>query len=139
MSLSARISVITIVLALAGCASSPEPAQEPEPEVDEAQTLSSLPWPTETLRYTCEEGTELQVAYSEPAEGDGLAALLYDDTLHLLRPRPAAAGSRYVSVAEQGGLRWHIQGREGVLQRLAPDHTAEVETLLTDCVGRPGP
>lgn len=93
----------------------------------------------ETLRYSCDGDVEIQVAYYQPEEGDGLAALLYDDTLHLLRPWPAASGSRYVSFDEQVGLRWHIKGREGMLQRLAPDHTAEVETLLSDCVGRPGP
>jgi membrane-bound inhibitor of C-type lysozyme len=93
----------------------------------------------ETLRYTCADGVELQVAYYQPAEGDDLAAMLYDGTLHLLRPWPAASGSRYISFDEQVGLRWHIKGREGILQRLAPDHTAEVEVLLDNCIGRPGP
>ncbi|SET59135.1 MliC family protein [Marinobacter segnicrescens] len=132
-----RHSIFLTSLILAGCASSTAP--EPPANAQSTTDSRALPWPMETLRYTCEDGVELQVAYYQPAEGDDLAAMLHDGTLHLLRPWPAASGSRYISFDEQVGLRWHIKGREGILQRLAPDHTAEVETLLDNCIGRPGP
>lgn len=139
MSPSPRLCGIALAMILSGCASSPDPDPQANGEAEDLQTTSSRLWPMDTLRYTCEGGVEIQVAYYQPAEGDGLAALLYQDTLHLLRPWRSGSGSRYVSFDEQVGLRWHTRGREGTLQRLAPDHTAEVETLLSDCVGRPGP
>lgn len=90
-------------------------------------------WPRETVEYRCEGGAQLQVAYLNLENGRSFAALYHDGRLSLMRPWPAASGTRYVSMDEQVGLRWHTKGEVGMLSFLAADHTAEEITLLSEC------
>ena len=123
-----RWLAVPLTLALAGCALWPG-AQAPV----ETAKPAPLPAAQETQAYLCEGGETIQVAYQSRGEGFGLVAIVYQDQLSLMRPWPAASGARYISLDEQLGLRWHIQGDEGLLAHLPPDHTASEQMLLRGC------
>lgn len=88
---------------------------------------------SETVRYRCEGGTEIEVAYLEFGHGDSFAALHHQGRTALLKSSPAASGVRYIALDEQHSLRWNTKGDEGFLSFLAADHTAQERVLLANC------
>lgn len=131
----AIFSVLIPLLFLTACAL-PQAARESTPSNGAAvsrQASEQPAWPHETVKYRCEDGTELQAAYLNLDSGESFVALYYDGRLSLMRQWRAASGARYISMDEQVGLRWHTKHDWGVLSFLAADHTAEEITLHTDC------
>ncbi len=92
---------------------------------------------SETVRFRCEGGAELEVAYLNLSEGDAFAALHFGGRTVLLQNRPAGSGARYIALDEQHSLRWHTKGSEGFLTFLAADHTAREQPLLNGCRALP--
>ena len=126
-----RLATLPWVLTsvLTGCAL-PPPA--PAPGAVQATLFSS-----QTVRYRCAGGTEIEVAYLNLNNGGSFAALHHGGRTALLQSRPAASGVRYIALDEQHSLRWHTQGMDGTLRFLAADHTAREQTLLADCKAQP--
>jgi len=94
---------------------------------------------SQTVRFRCAGGTELEVAYLNLPESLAFAALHHDGHTALLQNRPTASGARYVALDEQHSLRWHTKGSEGFLAFMAADHTAQEQVLLSDCRALPTP
>ena len=94
---------------------------------------------SQTVRFRCAGGTELEVAYLNLPESLAFAALHHDGHTALLQNRPTASGARYVALDEQHSLRWHTKGSEGFLAFMAADHTAKEQVLLSDCHALPTP
>lgn len=94
---------------------------------------------SQTVRFRCAGGTELEVAYLNLPESLAFAALHHDGHTALLQNRPTASGARYVALDEQHSLRWHTKGSEGFLAFMAADHTAKEQVLLSDCRALPTP
>ena len=89
------------------------------------------------MRYRCDGGTEIEVAYLNLNNGGSFAALHHNGRTALLQNRPAASGARYIALDEQHSLRWNTKGEEGFLSFLAADHTAQERTLLANCRSLP--
>ena len=94
---------------------------------------------SQTVRFRCAGGTELEVAYLNLPDSLAFAALHHDGHTALLQNRPTASGARYVALDEQHSLRWHTKGSEGFLAFMAADHTAKEQVLLSDCHALPTP
>ena len=94
---------------------------------------------SQTVRFRCAGGTELEVAYLNLPDSLAFAALHHDGHTALLQNRPTASGARYVALDEQHSLRWHTKGSEGFLAFMAADHTAKEQVLLSDCRALPTP
>ena len=126
-----RLATLPWVLTsvLTGCAL-PPPA--PAPGVVQASLFSS-----QTVRYRCAGGAEIEVAYLNLNNGASFAALHHGGRTALLQNRPTASGARYIALDEQHSLRWHTKGTEGTLSFMAADHTAKEQTLLTNCRALP--
>jgi len=129
-----RLCLATVSLAAAvvavGCAAPPPTAA---PGVTQATLFSS-----QSVRYRCDGGTEIEVAYLNLNNGGSFAALHHAGRTALLQNRPSASGARYIALDEQHSLRWHTQGMEGTLRFMAADHTAKEQTLLSNCKALPG-
>lgn len=91
------------------------------------------PLPATSAAYLCAGGAVLRVAYINPSQRESFAVVDWAGRLIPMRQLPAGSGARYVAFDEQDGHRWHSKGEEGFLARLAPDHTATEEMVLTDC------
>jgi len=89
------------------------------------------------VRYLCAAGVVLEVSYLQAPTGESFASFPYQGHTAVLESRPSASGVRYVDQNEQQGLRWNTKGEEGFLSRLAPDHTATEQTLLSGCRATP--
>ena len=103
-----------------------------------AKTTPSAPvqgpgYTSETVRYRCEGGAEIEIAYLELGHGVSFAALHHQGHTALLKSQPSASGVRYIALDEQHSLRWNTKGDEGFLSFLAADHTAQERTLLANC------
>ncbi|MBA4266941.1 MAG: hypothetical protein C0453_17840 [Comamonadaceae bacterium] len=94
---------------------------------------------SQTVRFRCTGGTELDVVYLNLPDNLAFAALHHDGRTALLQNRPTASGARYVALDEQHSLRWHTKGSEGLLAFMAADHTAKEKVLLSDCRALPTP
>ena len=121
---------LLLVAALAGCA---VPARPPENPTATAAPVVGPDFSSQSVRYRCAGGAELEVAYLNLPDGLAFAALHHNGRTALLQNRPTASGARYVALDEQLGLRWHTKGSEGFLASLAADHTAKEQVLLKDC------
>ncbi|MDP2986203.1 MAG: hypothetical protein Q8M80_13645, partial [Hydrogenophaga sp.] len=55
----------------------------------------------------------------------------------MLQGRRATTGVRFIALDEQNSLRWYTQGMKGELSFLAADHTAQEQTLLSNCFAQP--
>ncbi len=88
---------------------------------------------SETVRYRCDGGGAIDVAYLEFGHGESFAALHHDGRTALLKARTSASGVRYIALDEQHSLRWFTKGDEGFLSFLAADHTAHERVLLANC------
>jgi membrane-bound inhibitor of C-type lysozyme len=125
---------LLLVVALAGCAA---PARPPANPTATAAPVVGPDFSSQSERYRCAGGTELEVAYLNLPDGLAFAALHHNGRTTLLQNRPAASGARYVALDEQLGLRWHTKGSEGFLAFLAADHTAREQVLLGGCRALP--
>ncbi len=120
--------------ALAGCAAFPFPRADPSPAgAPPDRTIIADSFSSQTVRYRCQGGTELEVVYLNLNNDTALAALHFDGRTALLQNRPTASGAHYIALDEQHSLRWRTRGSEGQLSFLAADHTARERTLLADC------
>ena len=128
-----RLPIATVPLILsslaAGCAM---PPAAPAPGAVQATLFSS-----QSVRYRCDGGTEIEVAYLNLNNGGSFAALHHGGRTALLQSRPTGSGARYIALDEQHSLRWHTQGMGGSLRFLAADHTAQEQTLLANCQALP--
>lgn len=88
---------------------------------------------SETVRYRCDGGAAIDIAYLEFGHGESFAALHHDGRTALLKARTSASGVRYIALDEQHSLRWFTKGDEGFLSFLAADHTAKERVLLANC------
>jgi len=120
---------LVLSAALGACAAAP--GTDPM----DAQTTppADASFSSETVRYRCAGGAELEVVYLNLKDGGAFAALHHGGRTALLHNRPAASGARYIALDEQHSLRWHTKGNEGQLSFLAADHTAHEQPLLSAC------
>lgn len=127
-----RPIAITTPLATALLATGCALHQHPAPPASQG-AIQGPGYSSETVRYRCEGGAELEVAYLELGHGEVFAALHHQGRTALLKSRPAASGVRYIALDEQHSLRWNTKGEEGFLSFLAADHTAQERVLLANC------
>ena len=119
-----------LALLASGCALTPRLPAQPTPSAP----VHGPGYTSETVRYRCEGGAEIEVAYLELGHGVSFAALHHQGRTALLRAaQPSPAGERYIALDEQHSLRWNTQGDDGFLSFLAADHTAQERRLLTNC------
>jgi membrane-bound inhibitor of C-type lysozyme len=139
-----------LLLVLGGCAgtgkvpldTAPAEASETKPATPTRAGTGLIVGPdfsSQTVRFRCAGGAELEVAYLNLPESLAFAALHHDGHTALLQNRPTASGARYVALDEQHSLRWHTKGSEGFLAFMAADHTAKEQVLLSDCRALPTP
>ncbi|MDR7152475.1 membrane-bound inhibitor of C-type lysozyme [Hydrogenophaga palleronii] len=143
-------ALAALLLTLSACAGTGKvpldtaPAMPAEKKADPS-ALTGTPlivgpdFSTQTVRFRCTGGTELDVVYLNLPENLALAALHHNGRTALLQNRPTASGARYVALDEQHSLRWHTKGSEGFLAFMAADHTAKEQVLLSDCRALPTP
>lgn len=149
--LSLRFAALAgLLLVLGACAgtgkvpldAAPAVASETKPATSTRAGTGLIVGPdfsSQTVRFRCAGGTELEVAYLNLPESLAFAALHHDGHTALLQNRPTASGARYVALDEQHSLRWHTKGSEGFLAFMAADHTAKEKVLLSDCRALPTP
>lgn len=119
-------TLLTLAALAGGCQLLP--AARPAPGAVQGPGYTS-----ETVRYRCDGGASIEVAYLEFGHGESFAALHHQGRTALLKARASASGVRYIALDEQHSLRWFTKGDEGLLSFLAADHTAQERTLLTNC------
>jgi membrane-bound inhibitor of C-type lysozyme len=146
LSTSLRFPALAALLfALGACAGTGKvpleaaPANPSEKKSAPGALIVGPDFTSQTVRFRCAGGTELDVAYLNLPESLAFAALHHDGHTALLQNRPAASGARYVALDEQHSLRWHTKGSEGFLTFMAADHTAKEQVLLSDCRALPTP
>lgn len=130
-------ALVLAFTALTGCAQShrhaaPADAAMPSPGLIEGDRFQSR-----TVRYRCQGGTEIDVAYLNLQDGRSFATLHFAGRTALLQNRPVASGARYIALDEQHSLRWHTRGDEGRLSFMEASDTAREQTLLNDCRALP--
>ncbi len=144
------VALAGLLLMLGGCAgtgkvpldAAPAVASETKPATPTRAGTGLIVGPdfsSQTVRFRCAGGTELDVAYLNLPESLAFAALHHNGRTALLQNRPTASGARYVALDEQHSLRWHTKGSEGFLAFMAADHTAKEQVLLSDCRALPTP
>ena len=117
-------------------------AFEASAQVTTAPAPSAAPAPqlifsSQAVRYKCDGGSEIELAYLNLSNGTTFAALHFDGRTLMLQGRRATTGVRFVALDEQNSLRWYTQGMKGELSFLAADHTAQEQTLLANCFAQP--
>ena len=122
-------TALALAALTAGC-QLPPPAP-PGPPV--RGSLQAPDYSSETVRYRCDGGATIEVAYLDFGHGEAFAALHHQGRTALLKARASASGVRYIALDEQHSLRWFTQGDEGLLSFLAADHTAQERVLLAHC------
>ena len=121
---------LALALLASGCALPARLASKAPP----SPPVQGPGYSSETLRYRCEGGSEIDVAYLELGHGVSFAALHHGGRTALLKAAPPTAqGERYIALDEQHSLRWNTQGDSASLSFLAADHTAQERTLLSKC------
>ncbi|MDO8904422.1 MliC family protein [Hydrogenophaga sp.] len=139
----ALAALLLTVGACAGTGKAPLDAAPAMPAEKKAVTGTAMvvgpDFSSQTVRFRCAGGTELDVVYLNLPDNLAFAALHHDGRTALLQNRPTASGARYVALDEQHSLRWHTKGSEGFLAFMAADHTAKEQVLLSDCRALPTP
>lgn len=67
-----------------------------------------------TVRYRCEAGAAVEVAYINTPEGGSYAVVLHAGVLVPMKAGPTGSGVRYVSL-QPPALVWHTKGNGGFL------------------------
>ena len=132
------VAVLAATVTLAGGCALKLPGADKTP-APSGQTVFADSFSSQTVRYRCQGGAELDVVYLNLTDGTAFAALHHDGRTALLQNRPAASGARYIALDEQHSLRWYTKGSEGFLNFMAADHTARERPLLADCRALPAP
>ncbi|WP_297657932.1 MliC family protein [Hydrogenophaga sp.] len=112
------------------------PAQT-NPPTPKASAQAPLIFSSQAVRYRCDGGAEIELAYLNLSNGTAFAALHHNDRTVMLQGRRATTGVRFIALDEQYSLRWYTQGMKGELSFLAADHTAQEQTLLSNCFAQP--
>ena len=112
-------------------------AQDTKPAPTPAPAAQPLIFSSQAVRYRCDGGAEIELAYLNLSNGTTFAALHYNDRTLMLQGRRATTGVRFIALDEQYSLRWYTQGMKGELSFLAADHTAQEQTLLANCFAQP--
>ncbi|MGE0349587.1 MliC family protein [Hydrogenophaga sp.] len=107
------------------------------PPTPKAAAQAPLIFSSQAVRYRCDGGAEIELAYLNLSNGTAFAALHYNDRTVMLQGRRATTGVRFIALDEQYSLRWYTQGMKGELSFLAADHTAQEQTLLSNCFAQP--
>lgn len=119
---------------LSACVAQPNaPFVAPSVAPSSVGVIPGPTWSSKTVVYQCQPGNTLQVAYLNMKTGESFAALHFKGNTVLLQSRVLTSGVRYVALDEQNSLRWFTQGDAGFLTFMAADHTAQEQTLLSDC------
>lgn len=112
-------------------------AQDSKPEPAPAPAAQPLIFSSQAVRYRCDGGAEIELAYLNLSNGTTFAALHHNNRTLMLQGRRATTGVRFIALDEQYSLRWYTQGMKGELSFLAADHTAQEQTLLANCFAQP--
>ena len=110
-------------------------AQDPTPAP--APAAQPLIFSSQSVTYRCDGGTEIELVYLNLSNGNAFAALHHNSRTVMLQGRRATTGVRFIALDEQNSLRWYTQGMKGELSFLAADHTAQEQTLLSNCFAQP--
>lgn len=110
-------------------------AQDTTPAPPPAAPL--LIFSSQSVNYRCDGGTEIELVYLNLSNGNAFAALHHNSRTVMLQGRRATTGVRFIALDEQNSLRWYTQGMKGELSFLAADHTAQEQTLLSNCFAQP--
>ncbi|PIE13765.1 MAG: hypothetical protein CSA70_03320 [Rhodobacterales bacterium] len=73
--------------------------------------------------YTCQDGSELSVAYITEENGGAFAVLLVDGKMHITSVAVSASGTRYVGMNDEG-VSWHVKRGEGLLTLFGDERPA---------------
>ena len=125
------LASLVALLALEAPAQVATPAPTP-PAGQQPQLIFS----SQAVRYKCDGGSEIELAYLNLSNGTTFAALHYNDRTLMLQGRRATTGVRFFALDDQLSLRWYTQGMKGELSVLAADQAQE-QTLLTNCFAQP--
>lgn len=123
------LALIGLTLAVNALAQDSQPAPAP--------AAQPLIFSSQAVRYRCDGGSEIELAYLNLSNGTTFAALHYNNRTLMLQGRRATTGVRFFALDEQYSLRWYTQGMKGELSFLAADHTAQEQTLLANCFAQP--
>ena len=110
-------------------------AQDPTPTP--APAAPPLIFSSQSVTYRCDGGSEIELVYLNLSNGNAFAALHHNGRTVMLQGRRATTGVRFIALDEQNSLRWYTQGMKGELSFLAADHTAQEQTLLSNCFAQP--
>ena len=124
------LGILLMPLALGASAQTNPPTPRPAAQ-------APLIFSSQAVRYRCDGGAEIELAYLNLNNGTAFAALHYNDRTVMLQGRRATTGVRFIALDEQYSLRWYTQGMKGELSFLAADHTAQEQTLLSNCFAQP--
>jgi len=123
---------LVAMLALEATAQVSPPAPTPPPGQQPQLIFSS-----QAVRYKCDGGSEIELAYLNLSNGTTFAALHYNDRTLMLQGRRATTGVRFFALDEQLRLSWYTQGMKGELSAIAPDPNAQDQILLANCFAQP--
>ena len=89
------------------------------------------------MRYKCDGGREIELAYLNLSNGTTFAALHHNDRTLMLQGRRATTGVRFFALDDQSRLSWYTQGMKGELSAIAADPNAQDQILLANCFAQP--
>jgi hypothetical protein len=112
-------------------------AQDSKPEPAPAPAAQPLIFSSQAVRYRCDGGAEIELAYLNLSNGTTFAALHHNNRTLMLQGRRATTGVRFFALDEQYKLSWYTQGMKGELSVLAASQTEQDQTLLANCFAQP--
>ncbi len=89
-----------------------------------------------SVTFTCENNATVPVAYFNPTEGPGAAAMLIDGRLIALRQVQSGSGIRYESESGAGTYTLRSKGWEATITYQPAGDTSPERLLYRDCVSR---
>ena len=92
---------------------------------------------SQAVRYKCDGGSEIELAYLNLSNGTTFAALHHNDRTLLLQGRRATTGVRFFALDDQSRLSWYTQGMKGELSAIATDANTQDQILMSNCFAQP--
>ena len=92
---------------------------------------------SQAVRYNCDGGREIELAYLNLSNGTTFAALHHDKRTLMLQGRRATTGVRFFALDDQSRLSWYTQGMKGELSAIATDPNVQDQILLANCFAQP--
>ncbi len=89
-----------------------------------------------TVTFSCENATQVPVAYFNAADGTGAAAMVIDGQLIAMQQTESGSGIRYESVGADGTYTLRSKGWEATISHQAEGSTAPELVLFRDCSSR---